>query len=140
MVNKGIHQGVAVVSGSRMDNHPGRFVHDHYRIVFVYDVKRNILRCDVLLVKRKIVDFQEISRFDYMTRFGIFPVYANQPGVDHFLDRCSGMIVKQIGNKFIEPFQNIVFADGVFVCRFPVSWHFACSVVAPRETDQSKAR
>ena len=49
-----IHQSAVIVSVSRMYYQPCRLIHNHYILIFIYDIKRNIFRNNFIFITRTI--------------------------------------------------------------------------------------
>ncbi len=94
-----------------MHDHAGSFVDDDDRIVFIKDVKRNVLRLGALAWRGNLVDDDHIARLESERCFARGVVDTHVAGVDRAAQRGAAERGKLLGEKYVQPAAGLIGSD-----------------------------
>ena len=98
-----IDQCAGEVSCTRMHHHACRFVDNHQIVVFIDDVKRNILRHDAGVVLRMVEhERDDISRPHLVVALDSLSRHADAPSVGSSLNTVAAGVLHVFGQEFID--------------------------------------
>jgi len=74
-----MHQGAAVMPGSRVHHHPSRLINHKDIFVFIHNIQRDSFGLKIRLLDRRNGHLQEITRHDDL------PGFAGWQSIDQYL-------------------------------------------------------
>ena len=111
-----------------VDHHAWRFVDNHYGIVFITNIERNILcyRCSGLPFRAvpRNLDRDQFSRAQLVVHLHLLAIDKDGTGLDAVLHPVTADFRKPIGQEFIDPDGLLTGVDEDFLGFDVVYWVF----------------
>ena len=90
------------VSATRMDDKPRRFVDNHKHIILIYDIQRNLLGHNTVVIRRSVIRYDNlIKRLYLVIALDYLAVHDYRAGIGRLLYLVARSIRYMVYKEFI---------------------------------------